>query len=138
LVSTSAPTTDVNAYGVAAIAGLAGLFSAQALEKLKAVFEVFFAKVPPDHSDPVVPSMSITDLSPTHAKVGEKLKITGTGLSKVNSVVFSKNISAVPDPKPADTSLTVAVPEGAATGPVTVSDTTGTQAKSPKDFTVDA
>lgn len=40
--SGSAPTTSVNPYGVAALAGLTGLFSKQATDKLQEVFETLF------------------------------------------------------------------------------------------------
>ena len=43
-LTTSFSTTDnINPYGIAAISALAGLFSREAVEKLKAVFEVLLA-----------------------------------------------------------------------------------------------
>jgi hypothetical protein len=42
LFSGDAPPTSVNPYGVAALAGLAGLFSKQATDKLREVFETMF------------------------------------------------------------------------------------------------
>jgi magnesium-transporting ATPase (P-type) len=43
LFTTGAGPGDVNNYGVAAIAGLAGMFSRQAIDKLKDVFDTLFA-----------------------------------------------------------------------------------------------
>jgi IPT/TIG domain len=40
--SGSSPTTAVNPYGIAALSGLAGLFSKQATDKLREVFETLF------------------------------------------------------------------------------------------------
>ena len=40
--SGSAPSTNVNPYGMAALAGLTGLFSKQATDKLREVFETLF------------------------------------------------------------------------------------------------
>jgi len=135
-VSPSAPTADISPYGFAAIAGLGGLFSAQALEKLKSVFEEIFTKLA-EHSDPVVQPPTISDISPTHAKEGNAVTITGTGLAKVNRVVFFDGIPAVLVGQATDTSLTVNVPHGAAKGPIGIYDTAGMKAESPGDFTVD-
>jgi hypothetical protein len=136
LISPSTPTTDVSPYGFAAIAALGGLYSAQALEKLKTVFETIFAKMP-EHSDPIVQSLTISDMSPSHAKVGDTITITGTGLSKVNRVAFFDNVPALPAAQQSDTSLKVIVPQGTATGPIAVWDTSGEHAVSSSDFTVD-
>lgn len=43
---TSSATADTNVYGVAALAGLVGLFSEQALQKLRDVFSSLFAQAP--------------------------------------------------------------------------------------------
>jgi hypothetical protein len=42
LLTTGAGAEDVNSFGVAALAGLAGMFSKQATDKLREVFEVLF------------------------------------------------------------------------------------------------
>lgn len=46
LVSTQGTTKDLNPYGLAAIAGLVGLFSIQAVEMLKKVFSTIFTSAP--------------------------------------------------------------------------------------------
>jgi hypothetical protein len=46
LFSTSTPTTDANVYGFAALAALVGVFSEQALEKLREVFSSILTKAP--------------------------------------------------------------------------------------------
>jgi len=135
LVSPSAPSTDVSPYGFTAIAGLGGLFAGQALEKLKDIFEVVFTPIPPN-KDPVA-SLTVGAVSPTHAKVGDTITITGAGLSKVNRVTFFDNVTALPAAQQSDTNLKVIVPQGAVTGPIAVSDTSGEHAVSSSDFTVD-
>lgn len=47
LFSGASTTAEVNSYGFAALAALAGLFSRQATEKLRKVFDVIFTEVEP-------------------------------------------------------------------------------------------
>jgi hypothetical protein len=52
LISASTGASGLSPYGVAAIAGMAGLFSKQATDKLREVFETLFkTDHPPDRSD---------------------------------------------------------------------------------------
>jgi hypothetical protein len=52
LISATTGAKDLSPYGVAAIAGMAGLFSKQATDKLREVFETLFkTEHPPDRSD---------------------------------------------------------------------------------------
>lgn len=52
LISATTGANGLNAYGVAAIAGMAGLFSKQATDKLREVFETLFkTERPPERSD---------------------------------------------------------------------------------------
>jgi hypothetical protein len=44
LLSTSAPVTDLNAYGIAALSGLVGMFSKPAVDKLNDVFATLFGR----------------------------------------------------------------------------------------------
>jgi hypothetical protein len=55
LLSGQASVSDVNAYGFAALGGLVGLFSSQAIKKLKQVFTTFFAQADEgrDHVEPI-------------------------------------------------------------------------------------
>jgi hypothetical protein len=46
LFSTSTSATDVNPYGFAAVAALVGLFSEQAIEKLRHIAKEMFAEAP--------------------------------------------------------------------------------------------
>jgi hypothetical protein len=54
LFSSSTATSDASPYGFAAIAGLVGLFSEQAVEKLRQIAREMFTEAPqykPDHYD---------------------------------------------------------------------------------------
>jgi hypothetical protein len=52
LISASTGAKELSPYGVAAIAGMAGLFSKQATDKLREVFETLFkAEHPPERGD---------------------------------------------------------------------------------------
>ena len=69
-----------------------------------------------------------TSFSPNPAPVGTFLTITGTNLLGVTEVAFTGGVTAVPIGLPTATSLKVTVPEGAVTGPVTVTNGTGATA----------
>jgi hypothetical protein len=84
LVTGQDASEDVNPYGIAALSGLAGLFSKQATDKLKEVFDVFFHTSEtegddlradkPDERRPV-----LSKLDPDEVKVGEtpEVKVVG-------------------------------------------------------------
>ncbi len=52
LLTTQASSTEVNVYGFAAVSALVGLFSEQAADKLRTVFEALFTK-PKEAADPL-------------------------------------------------------------------------------------
>jgi hypothetical protein len=142
LLSSNGTGAEVNPYGFTAAAGLGGLFASQALEKLKQVFEVIFTGVP-GNSDPMVPPAPpvIADLKPRSGPVGSTIAVTGTGLARVRSVAFAgpqpdAPVKAQPPADVSDASLTVKVPEGAQSGPITVTTAGGASATSTIPFTV--
>jgi hypothetical protein len=84
-LSGSSSSSNINPYGIAAVAGLAGLFSKQATDKLREVFETLFhvsaragdAQRKDDLAN-AVPTISALD--PTHVTVGStgvKLSVNG-------------------------------------------------------------
>jgi hypothetical protein len=120
LLAGAANTNQTDPYGVAAIAGLVGLFSAQAAEKLKAVFETLFSSSPPgSESLSDATSTTITGFEPTEGPVGTLVTITGVGLEGATEVVFTAGIQAT-DVQIAEGQVTASVPVGATTGPITV------------------
>jgi len=107
-------------YGIAAIGALVGLFSAQAAEKLKAVFETLFTKAESgSQSVTDIPSLAITGFQPAEGSPGTEVTISGNGFSFVTQVVFPPG-KTPPFRIDSGTHLAVVVPDGAVTGPVTL------------------
>jgi hypothetical protein len=73
LFSPSSSSVQASPYGFAAVAGLAGLFSDQAIEKLKKVAEELFERLPPGKDSlsalPTAQTGDATVLGPTEAVV---------------------------------------------------------------------
>jgi hypothetical protein len=132
LVTTQASPDVVNPFGFAAFGALVGLFSVQASEWLKRVFEQVFVQAPKG-KDPAI-EVRIDGVQPEQAPVGTEVVITGTGLADVDMVSFC-GVAASSMRKVSETELRVTVPDGAASGPVTVHTPAGT-VRSPKPFTV--
>lgn len=120
-------------------------FRMLAFAGMAAMAGVFFACGDDDGGDnpgnPVVPQPdpvpTITAISPESGLEGDEITITGTNFSdtaSVNVVTFSGNVTATVSAA-SETSLTVTVPVGAESGPITV--TRGSEsASSSSDFTV--
>jgi len=121
LTTTFASSQDISPYGMAALAALVGLFSRETAEKLRAVFETLLAPAEKG-KDQAVP-VQIEGIAPTQGQVGDELRITGTGFAAATAVQFG-GVRATPTVV-SDTELVVNVPEGAATGPISVVTPTG-------------
>jgi IPT/TIG domain len=132
VVTTQASPDVVNPFGFAAFGALVGLFSAQAAEWLKRVFEQVFTPAPTGKDPAIV--VRITDVQPAQAPVGTEVVITGTGLADVQRVTFG-GVEAPSLRKVSATELRVTVPDGAADGLITIHTPAGT-ADSPRPFTV--
>lgn len=81
-----ASNAAVNAYGIAAVAGFVGLFSRQATDKLKELFDTMFKTDSSEEDvDPV-----INDVSPDPVKVGDEgphdLTVEGSGFMRLSQV----------------------------------------------------
>ena len=118
-----------NPFGFAAVATLVGLFSAQAAEKLKEVFETIFAEAktgrdPIDSQTDVV----ITSFDPEEGHVGEVVVLVGRGLEAATSVTFGGGTSRDATWDADAKVLRTSVPRSAETGAlsVTVDNVTGT------------
>jgi hypothetical protein len=131
-VTTQASPDVVNPFGFAAFGALVGLFSAQAAEWLKRIFEQVFAPAMKG-KDPAI-EVRITRVKPEQAPVGTEIVITGSGFADVQRVTFG-GVEAANLRKVSATELRVTVPEGAANDVVTVHTPAGT-ADSPKPFIV--
>jgi hypothetical protein len=96
------------------------LFSAQAAEKLKAVFETLFTKVESgSQSIADIAMPAITGIDPPQGPVGSSVVISGSNLKSVTGVEFT-GAAATQFTKNSESRLTVRVPDGATTGPITL------------------
>jgi hypothetical protein len=87
-LSTTGGAADINPYGIAALAGLVGMFSKQATDKLGEVFKTLFRSAPGEgdekRSDPLVaktggPSIVLDPASVVAGGDTFSLSVTGTG-----------------------------------------------------------
>ncbi len=79
---------------------------------------------------------AVTNINPTSGAPGNNLTINGTGFLGVSSVVFGGNIAASsPSINGTGTQITVTVPNGAQSGPITLNKT-GCSATQTQSFTV--
>lgn len=131
VVTTQSSSDTVNPFGFAAIGGLVGLFSSQAAEWLKRIFEQVFTAAPKGKDAAV----EITSFDPVEGAVGTLVVIQGTGFTGVQTVTFGGGVEVASVTQAADTELRVMVPEGAKTGPITVTTPAGT-GTSTRAFTV--
>jgi IPT/TIG domain len=132
VVTTQASSDTVNPFGFAAIGGLVGLFSNQAAEWLKRIFEQVFTAAPKGKDAAV----EITAFDPAEGAAGTLVVIQGTGFTGVQTVTFG-GVEATGVTQATDTELRVVVPDGARAGPspITVTSPLGT-ATSTRAFTV--
>jgi hypothetical protein len=78
---------------------------------------------------------TVTNLNPTSGAVGAPVTITGTNFTGVTSVTFTGNVPVTPNINAAGTQITVTVPSGAMSGPLTISKS-GCQPVNTPPFTV--
>ena len=94
-LTTNVGATDINPYGIAALAGLVGMFSKQATDKLSEVFTTLFRSGEGDdkRADPLDPDASTDTLTPDppNASAGGdafKLTVNGTGFVEECKITF--------------------------------------------------
>jgi hypothetical protein len=133
LIPSQQSSQAFNPYGFATIAALVGLFSEQAAEKLKQVFEIVFASAPKGKNFVPPHSTAIESFSPIDGKVGSEVIIRGKGFSNTSSVQFGDVPAIIVSASEAE--IRVAVPPNAKSGRlhVTVGDATVASAQ---NFTV--
>jgi hypothetical protein len=111
LVGTDATSADLNPYGVAAFAALAGLFSKQAVDKLSEVFDTFF-RTRPEDGDAVdleapVPELETIDPPAFSAADAQKLKLMGGGFVENSAVLIKPEAAEASNPlRPAEGPVT--------------------------------
>jgi hypothetical protein len=107
-------------YGIAAVGALVGLFSAQAAEKLKAVFETLFTKAETGSQSVTDTAMpAIAGFDPPQGPAGTSVVISGDNLGSVTGVAFT-GADAPHFKVDSENRLTVSVPNAATTGPITL------------------
>jgi hypothetical protein len=120
LLPGASTSSQPDPYGITAIGALVGLFSAQAAEKLKAVFETLFTKAEAGSQSLTEIAMpSITGFDPPQGPPGTPVTISGSNLTSVTSVTFT-GADAPQFKINSGNRLTVPVPDGAKTGPITL------------------
>jgi hypothetical protein len=83
----------------------------------------------------IIPPPSISTFSPLEGPVGTVVEIRGSALAQTSAVSFNGVAAVIGPPAATDTLITVTVPGGAATGPITVTTIAGS-AQSATDFTL--
>ncbi|HEU4933213.1 MAG TPA: hypothetical protein VFT48_14115, partial [Pyrinomonadaceae bacterium] len=96
-LSTTGGAKDINPYGIAALAGMVGMFSKQATDKLSEVFSTLFRAAPGEgdakRGDPLKgATVGAFQLEPPTAVAGgEAFKLTVTGTGFVNGATINVN-----------------------------------------------
>lgn len=130
-----------NIWGFAAVATLVGLFSAQAMSKLKDIFETIFTAAPTggEPIDPTDGGPSPIDFGPKEGRAGIEVALTGMGLENATAVVFGGDTPSDATWNATTGSLVTKVPAGAKDGPLKVTvrmDLVSTVLTSRDSFTV--
>ncbi|MDL4777559.1 IPT/TIG domain-containing protein [Actinomadura xylanilytica] len=131
LTSPAGGTSDINPYGITAIAALVGLFSQETAEKLRSVFGTLLAPAQTGRDQALPPR--VDGIDPVSGEAGTTVTLRGTGLGSASRVRFGDAESPATDVT--DTQVRTTVPSGAASGRPVVVTPTG-NAPSPEDFTV--
>ena len=131
VVTTQASPDVVNPFGFAAFGALVGLFSAQAAEWLKRIFEQVFAPAMKG-KDPAI-EVRIADIQPSRPRSGPRSLSSGSAWPTPNG--SPSGVEATNLQKVSATELRLTVPDGAVSGLVTVHTPAGV-ADSPRPFTV--
>jgi hypothetical protein len=97
-LTTSGGAKDINPYGIAALAGLVGMFSKQATDKLSEVFGTLFRAKPGEGDDkrsgslkPDGKAPTITDIQPSTVASGsanQTITVTGTNFADGSKVLL--------------------------------------------------
>lgn len=98
LFSANTSTDNINPFGIAALAGLVGLFSKQATDKLREIFDTMFRTAPGQGDDQradgiVNPRPQIASIDPTFADAGAAvldLRVRGEGFTPRSVVCVTR------------------------------------------------
>ena len=100
IIGDDTDTDNVNPYGIAAIAALAGLFSKQAVDKLAEVFDTFFRtrEQAGAAAASIVPLPQLTGLAPRSfpAAQPQDVTLTGGGFTSLSTVMIAADAPGGP------------------------------------------
>jgi len=132
LLPGGASNSQPDPYGIAGISALVGLFSAQTVEKLQAVFSTMFTNAPQNadsvsnlppgsDTDPGDPANqpSVTAIAPVSGPAGTEVTVSGRNLGDVTGVAFG-DVDAASFAVTSPRQVTAVVPPAATTGALTL------------------
>jgi hypothetical protein len=138
-ISPSAGGADMNPFGIAAMAGLVGMFSKQAIDKLNEVFISLFGSKGDDKRGDKLQGATITTIKPNIGPIAGKtlVQITGTGFLPNAGVTFGGKAASEIVVGGDGKTIAASTPAAAAAGPVTVEvvNANGQKATLPGGFT---
>ena len=118
---TGAGVATANPFGFAAIGTLVGLFSGQAAEKLKQVFETLFtATKAGGESIASAQPLSIESFAPEQGGPGEVVLVRGSGLEAAETVTFGGDAPSTAEWDEESKALRTIVPDEATDGKLSV------------------
>ena len=122
LLSTTASTEDISLFGVAAISGLVGMFSRQAIDKLSELFNTLFrTEQALERGDSVRnPIPVVTSIEPSTVQIGSDTPITLTGNNFLPESVIRLNGADLPTTFVNEIQLTTIVAASALASPGSV------------------
>lgn len=135
-VSSQAPTIPSSFDGYAAMAALVGMFSQEALLKLKQIAGAFFATAE-SGKDPAIASLQIKGITPAVGPIagGTSVTITGTGFATGDQVIFGGIPATSKTVTSSSQLVAITPPHAAGTVDVELTNAAGQKSSLPQSFT---
>jgi hypothetical protein len=93
ILDANGTSADVNPYGLAALAALAGMFSRHAVDKLNEVFDTVFTKREPDpelaSDEAPTPHVDKVEPQPINSQQEQVLRLTGHGFDPTSAILIA-------------------------------------------------
>lgn len=133
--SSTGAVPEGNTWGFAAVATLVGLFSAQAAEKLKDVFEIVLSPAQKGGETVGEAAEAVVSVTPRQGAVDSRVEIRGSGLEGATAVTFPGGVESQAAFDAVALAVVTTVPAGATSGFLVVTVPTGSITTT-EDFTV--
>jgi hypothetical protein len=135
-VSSQAPTNPSSFDGYAAMAALVGMFSQEALLKLKQIAGAFFATAE-SGKDPAIASLQIKGITPAVGPIagGTSVTIAGTGFATGDQVIFGGIPATSKTVTSSSQLIAITPPHAAGTVDVELTNGAGQKSSLPQSFT---